>query len=176
MSDPYLGEIRATGYTFAPAGWALCNGQLLAIPPYTALFSLLGTSYGGDGLTTFALPNLQGVCPLAAGQGPGLTSIPLGESGGVQTVTLTGPQLAAHNHAIGVVAAEGTQTSPAAAALAEARVGRVAGPQYGPGKNLVPMDPRMLAPAGGSQPHNNMPPYLAVNFIIALAGAYPPRD
>lgn len=141
MSAPFLGEIKIVAFGFAPRGWAPCNGQLLPIRQYSALFSLLGTSYGGDGQTNFALPNLQGRAPLAAGQGPGLTSIPLGESGGVQTVTLTGPQPTAHNHAIGVVAAEG-----------------------------------MLAPVGGARPHNNMPPYLAVNFIIALTGVFPPRD
>jgi microcystin-dependent protein len=176
MSDQFVGEIRTVSYNFAPAGWALCNGQQLPISQYTALFSLLGTTYGGDGRTTFALPDLQGMSPLAPGQGPGLTSMALGQSGGTQTVTLTQAQLPAHNHTVGVVNDAGTQDSPKLAALAEAREGRVADKQYGPNANLTPMNPQMLAAVGGSQPHNNMPPYLVVNFIIALTGIFPPRS
>jgi microcystin-dependent protein len=176
MSDQYVGEIRAVGYNFAPLGWALCNGQLLAISSNTALFSLIGTYYGGDGRSTFALPNLQGMCPLHAGQGPGLSYISLGESGGDAAVTLQTQQMAAHPHGIGVVDSAGGQNTPALAALAEARVGRVASLQYGPGTTQVPMNPSMLAVTGGNQAHNNMPPYLVVNFIIALQGIYPPRS
>ena len=176
MSDPYLGEIRAVGYNFAPLGWAMCNGQILAISQNTALFSLLGTTYGGDGKSAFALPNLPGMCPLQSGQGPGLSYIELGESGGDPQVTLLTQQMAAHPHGIGVVDATGTQNTPANAALAESRTGRVADLQYGPGTTQVPMNPNMLAPAGASGPHNNMPPYLVVNFIIALQGIYPPRS
>ena len=124
MSDQFVGEIRTVSYNFAPAGWALCNGQQLPISQYTALFSLLGTTYGGDGRTTFALPDLQGMSPLAPGQGPGLTSMAPGQSGGTQTVTLTQAQLPAHNHTVGVVNDAGTQDSPKLAALAEALRGR----------------------------------------------------
>lgn len=176
MSDPFIGEIRAVGYNFAPLGWAQCNGQTLSISQNTALFSLLGTTYGGDGRTTFALPDLQGGGPVQSGQGPGLSYISLGDTGGVATVALLTQQMAAHPHSIGAVDAGGTQNTPAGAALAEARTGRVADLQYGPGTAQVPMNPRMLATTGGSQPHNNMPPYLVVNFIIALQGIYPPRS
>jgi microcystin-dependent protein len=176
MSDPYVGEIRAVGYNFAPTGWAQCNGQLLAISQNTALFSLLGTTYGGNGTSNFALPNLQGSCPVQSGQGPGLSYIDLGETGGDPTVTLQTQQLAAHTHAIGVVNASGTQNTPANGALAEARTGRVADLQYGAGVTQVAMNPAMLALAGNNQPHNNLPPYLVVNFIIALQGIFPPRS
>ena len=176
MSDQFVGEIRSVSYNFAPVGWALCNGQLLSISQNTALFSLLGTTYGGDGRTTFGLPDLRGACPVQSGQGSGLSYIDLGESGGDAAVTLLTQQMAGHTHGIGVVDATGTQNSPASAALAEARTGRVAELQYGPGTTAVPMSPKMLALTGGSQPHNNMPPYLVVNFIIALSGIYPPRS
>jgi microcystin-dependent protein len=177
MSDPYIGEIRATGYNFPPVNWAQCNGQTLPISQFTALFSILGTYYGGDGKSTFGLPNLQGICPLQYGQGAGLSYIDVGEPGGDAQVTLQTPQMTAHPHGIGVVSAEGTAKSPSLAALAEARTGRVGALQYGTGATgQVPMNARMLAMAGGSQPHNNMPPYLVVNFIIALQGIFPPRS
>jgi microcystin-dependent protein len=176
MSDQYVGEIRAVGYNFAPTGWAMCNGQLLAISSNTALFSLLGTYYGGDGKSNFALPNLQGMCPVNAGQGNGLSYIGLGEDGGVPQVTLLTQQMALHNHGIGVVNSAGTENTPMNTSLAEAHFGRDPSLQYGPGTTQVPMNPQMLAFTGGSQPHNNMPPYLVVNFIIALQGIYPPRS
>ncbi len=180
MSDAYIGEIRATGYNFAPVNWALCNGAILPISQWTALYSILGTYYGGDGKSNFALPNLQGVCPLQSGQGAGLTYIDLGQPGGVPSVTLNTQQMAAHPHGIGVVTGTGTQDTPSLAALSGAREGRVGVPLYGvdttPPKSQVPMNARMLAMAGSSQPHNNMPPYLVVNFIIALQGIYPPRS
>ena len=176
MSDQFVGEIRSVSYNFAPVGWALCDGQFLSIAQNTALFSLLGTTYGGDGKSVFALPDLRGACPVQSGQGPGLSYIDLGETGGAAAVTLLTQQMAAHTHGIGAVDAAGTQNTPAAAALAEARTGRVTELQYGPGTTAVPMSPRMLAQAGGSQPHNNMPPFLVVNFIIALQGIYPPRS
>lgn len=175
MSDPYVGEIRAVGYNFPPVGWALCNGQLLSISQNSALFSLLGTYYGGDGKSNFALPNLQGRCPVQNGQGPGLSYIGLGEMGGSPQVTLLLSEMAAHPHGIGVVDAAGTTNSPSATSLAEARTGRVGALQYGNTTNQVAMNSRMLAMAGNGQPHNNMPPYLVVNFIIALQGIYPPR-
>jgi microcystin-dependent protein len=175
MSDQYLGEIRAVSYNFAPSGWAVCNGQLMAISQNTALFSLLGTSYGGDGRVTFALPDLQGASALAPGQGPGLSQISLGENGGTGQVTLLSTEMPVHTHAIGVVDDDGDQDSPKNAALAQARDGRDHINQYGPAVTLTAMSPQMLGRAGGSQPHNNMPPYLVVTFIIALQGVYPPR-
>jgi microcystin-dependent protein len=178
MSDQYLGEIRAVSYNFAPSGWAVCNGQLMAIAQNAALFSLLGTTYGGDGRVTFGLPNLAGASPLAPGQGPGLSRISLGENGGAAQVTLVSTEMPAHSHAVGVVDDAGDQDSPKNAALAQAGEGRDASDQYGPGGTgvaLTPMSPQMLGRAGGSQPHNNMPPYLVVTFIIALQGVYPPR-
>lgn len=175
MSDQYLGEIRAVGYTFAPYGWALCDGQIVPISQYSALYSLLGTTYGGDGRSNFALPDLRGKCPLQSGQGPGLSFIALGQPGGVAGVTLQTQEMAAHPHGIGVVNAEGTTKTPANTALAEAREGRVGSLQYGTVANQVPMNARMLTMTGGSQAHNNLPPYLVVNFVIALQGVYPPR-
>ncbi|HEY1621540.1 MAG TPA: tail fiber protein [Streptosporangiaceae bacterium] len=180
MSDPYLGEIRATGYNFAPRDWALCNGQTLPISQWTALYSILGTYYGGDGKTVFGLPNLQGACPVQFGQGAGLSYIELGQPGGVPAVTLNTQQMAAHPHGIGVVTGTGSQDSPSLASLSGAREGRVGVPLYGtdgpPPTKQVQMNARMLAMAGSSQPHNNMPPYLVVNFIIALQGIYPQRS
>jgi microcystin-dependent protein len=176
MSEAFIGDIKVVSFGFAPKGWALCNGQLLPISQNTALFSLLGTYYGGDGKSTFALPNLQGACPVQNGQGPGLSYIGLGESGGVPTVTLETQQMAAHPHGIGVVNAEGASNSPSLTSLAEARTGRVGALQYGTGTSQAPMHARMLAMAGNGQPHNNTPPYLVVNFIIALQGIYPPRS
>lgn len=177
MTDQFVGEIRAVGYNFAPTGWALCNGQLIPISQNTALFSLLGTTYGGDGKSNFALPNLQGMAPVQQGQGPGLSLIDLGETAGETAVTLLQSEIPQHNHTIGVVNGSGSTTSPAGATFAEARVGRVSELVYGaPTSNQVPMNPLFLAPSGGSQPHNNMPPYLVLNFIIALQGIFPPRN
>lgn len=176
MAEPYIGEIRATGYTFAPTGWALCDGQFLTISSNTALFAILGTTYGGDGKSTFALPDLRGVCPLCYGQGPGLTDYFIGEPGGEATVTLTKDQMAAHPHGIGVVVDSGSQDSPGKAALAEARIGRDGQKQYSAGQNLTAMNAQMMQLVGSSLPHNNMPPYLVVSFIIALQGAFPPRS
>lgn len=173
--DQYLGEIRIFAGNFAPRGWALCNGQLLLIAQNTALFSLLGVTYGGDGKTTFALPNLQGRAPLQAGQGAGLSSYPLGQSGGEQSVTLTTGQMPSHNHAVGASTAAGSQASPENGvwAMPGARRGLAAySANAGSGAEL---NPSALTVSGGSQPHHNMPPYLALNFIIALEGIYPQR-
>ncbi len=160
---------------FAPKGWAFCNGQLLPISQNTALFSLLGTIYGGDGRSTFALPNLQGSAPLQAGQGPGLSLRDLGQRGGSTTVTLAQAEMPAHSHtalanAVGTpVATPGNNTwAPPGAGRGLAIYDPAAG--SGPAMNSA-----ALAPAGGSQPHNNMPPYLTLNFIIALQGVFPPR-
>ncbi len=158
MSDPFVAEIRMFAGNFAPRGWALCNGQLLQISQNTALFSLLGTTYGGDGKSTFALPNLQGRAPMHAGSGPGLSPHFLGEEAGVNSVTLLTSEMPSHSHLL-----LGTN--------ARAGVGSPDGNVLNRG-----MDPNMVGPSGGSQPHNNMQPYLALTFIIALQGVYPPRS
>jgi microcystin-dependent protein len=177
MSEPFIGEIRMFGGNFAPKDWAFCNGQVLAISSNTALFSILGTMYGGNGTTTFGLPNLQGAAPLHAGQGPGLTPRAIGEPGGVAQVTLVTPELPSHTHAVMAdPAAEAKQASPVAHVAGVAGELRAAAKIYSDiTSGLQPMNAQVLAPAGGNQPHNNMPPYLAVSFIISLRGLFPPR-
>jgi microcystin-dependent protein len=175
MTSPFVGEIKAVGYNFASVGWALCDGQLLPLVQNTALFSLLGTTYGGDGKTTFGLPDLRGLSPLHWGQGPGLTLIDLGETGGAESVTLLQTEMPSHNHTVGVVDTAGNQTTPANAALAEARTGRVGDLLYAPAGTPAPMHPLALGLTGGGLPHNNLPPYLVLNFAIALQGIFPPR-
>ncbi|TPW76863.1 phage tail protein [Schumannella sp. 10F1B-5-1] len=177
MDEPFVGEIIAVGFNFAPRGWALCNGQLMPIAQNTALFSLLGTTYGGDGRTTFALPNLQGVSPIGVGQGPGLTYRGQGEQSGSESVTLIASEMPAHSHTARGVAAAGDQSSAAGAGWAEARSGRAiergyAAPSAGA---TVTMSPTAIGIAGGSQPHSNLAPYLTLNFIIALQGVFPQR-
>ena len=166
--EPFLGEIRMFAGNFAPQGWAICNGQVLAIAENDALFSLLGTTYGGDGQNTFALPDLRSRVPLHQGQGNGLSNRTLGQAGGEENVTLVVPQLPAHTHAATASSAAGTATSPA-------------GNVWAAGNNTPfsdqPADGQMSAAtvqaAGGSQPHDNRLPFLAINFIIALQGIYP---
>jgi microcystin-dependent protein len=174
MSDPFVAEIRIVGFNFAPRGWAFCNGQILPLSQNTALFSLLGTTYGGNGQSTFALPNLQGSAPLQQGQGPGLSLYNLGQTGGSQSVTLITSEMPAHNH--GARAANGGNASLSPTNNIWATLGstRTPLPLYSDTQNS-----QMGAPAlnitGGSLPHNNMPPYLTLNFIIALQGVFPPR-
>jgi microcystin-dependent protein len=176
VTDQFLGEIRIVGFNFAPTGWALCNGQVMPISQNTALFSLLGTNYGGDGRSTFALPNLQAQAPMHWGQGAGLSARSVGESGGSDTVALLAAEMPTHQHAATAVAASGTTNSPGGAAWAEARFGRAADQIYSnSATGAVAMSPNALATAGGGAPHNNMPPYLGMNFIIALQGIFPPR-
>ncbi len=177
MSDQFVAEIRIFGFNFAPAGWALCNGQLLPISQNTALVSLLGTMYGGDGKSTFALPNLVGCAPLQQGQGAGLSLYDQGETGGETTVTLLTSEMPFHSHSAGCIADAGNLGTPAGSVWASAKVGRQTENRYSasPGTS-PPMAPLAIAPAGGSLPHNNMPPYLALNFCIALQGIYPPRS
>ncbi|MET3697091.1 microcystin-dependent protein [Bacillus oleivorans] len=172
--DPYVGEIRIFAGNYAPKGWAFCNGQILSIAGNTALFSLLGVTYGGDGKTTFALPNLTGRAPLHQGTGPGLTTRYLGEWGGEQSVTLALNEIPAHNHLANAKAASG-ETNPTEAIWASVPGGRGATPMYG-NKIDTDMNPQNLGITGGSLPHNNMQPYLGVNFIIALEGVFPPRN
>ncbi len=174
MSEPFIAEIRIFAGNFAPRGWAFCNGQLLPIAQNTALFSLIGTTYGGDGRTTTALPNLKGRAPMHPGRGPGLTSRRVGQRGGVETVTLTEAQMPNHTHAF-----EGSSDPPDSRqpgnSLAAQPAGRGAGVLYGTA-SPVDQDPRTVGNAGGSQAHNNLQPFLVINYIIALVGSYPSRS
>src|SRR5262245_46056197 len=172
MSSPFLGEIRIFAGNFAPRGYALCNGQLLPINQNTALFSLLGTTYGGNGQTTFALPNLQERFPMHHGQGPGLSPRALGEVSGSATVTLQESQIPAHTHVLLVSTANATRNAPSAnsaLALSPATV-------YGLPQDLVPLATEALQPTGGGQPHANVQPYLAVTYVIAIQGIFPSRN
>ena len=171
--DPFVAEIRILPFNFAPKGWAFCDGQILPISQHTALFSLLGTTYGGDGKSNFALPNMQGNAPMHPGQGPGLSLHDLGETGGSETVTLLKSEMPGHAHTLNAQSQPGEDASPAGEALARS-VGAVLY-QTNVSQNLVALGPGALAPAGGDQPHNNMQPYLTLNFCIALQGVYPPR-
>jgi microcystin-dependent protein len=161
MSQPFIGEVRAIGFTYAPKGWALCNGQLLSIAQNQALFAILGTTYGGNGIQTFGLPDLRGRTPVGAGK-----SIQLGESSGEATHALLPTEIPTHVHGLVGSTADGvgdaTNQVPAAAKMYVAAGGA-----------LAPMDPSMIAPAGSSQPHQNMQPYLVLNFAIALTGIFP---
>src|SRR5262249_39941867 len=165
VSEPFVAEIRAFGFDFPPRGWAYCNGQLLSISQNTALFSLVGTYYGGDGRTTFGLPNLQGRAPLHWGQGPSLSDRQLGELGGAQNVTLIQSEMPSHTHAVSGSSANADQTTPTNNTWAVAKVGRQAQNRYqtapGGGGSGVQMSPQALSVTGGSFPHNNMPPVLA---------------
>lgn len=171
MADPFVAEIRIFPFNFAPTGWAFCNGQILPISQNTALFSLLGTTYGGNGQSTFGLPNLQGRAPMFWGLGPGLSLHDLGEMAGSETVTLLESEIPAHSHALRASTEIGEDRTPVGEAFAQSTGGNL----YGAPNNLVAMAPQALPPAGGSQPHNNMQPYLTLNFCIALQGVFPPR-
>jgi microcystin-dependent protein len=176
MADPFVAEIRIFPFNFAPKGWAWCDGQLLPLSQNTALFSLLGTTYGGNGKSNFALPDLQGRAPMHPGQGPGLSLHDLGESGGSKTVTLLESEIPAHSHALSASNAasdEEGQKSPASAAPGSQQNSN---PLYASlASNLVAMAPESLAPAGSDTPHNNLMPYLTFYFCIALQGVFPPR-
>jgi microcystin-dependent protein len=173
MANPFLAEIRIFPFNFAPKGWAFCDGQILPLSQNTALFSLLGTTYGGDGKSNFALPNMQGNAPMHPGQGPGLSLHDLGETGGSDTVTLLESEIPSHSHSAMVEPLPATLNLPA--------------PTVGLGKSagvaaysattspVVQMSDNTVAPAGGDQPHNNLMPYLTLNFCIALQGVFPPR-
>lgn len=172
MSEPFVAEIRIFAGNFAPRGWAFCNGQLLPVSQNTALFSLIGTTYGGDGRTTTALPNLQGRAPMHPGRGPGLTDRRLGQRGGVEMVTLSEAQMPNHTHTLRASDEIGEDRPAVGRALARSTGGNM----YHTSANLVPMASQALPDAGGSQAHNNMQPYLTMNFIIALVGLYPSRS
>jgi microcystin-dependent protein len=170
MSNPFVAEIRIFTGGFAPKGWALCDGQLMSISQNTALFSLLGTTYGGNGTSNFALPNLQGCAPMQAGQGPGLSLRDLGETAGEQTVTLLQTEMPSHSHQAQGLASGANASSPANALWAQTR-----GDLYADTQNTN-MAPLATTISGGNLPHNNMPPFLGLNFIIALQGVYPARS
>jgi microcystin-dependent protein len=154
MADPFVAEIRIFPFNFAPKGWAFCDGQILPISQNTALFALLGTTYGGDGKSTFALPDLQGSTPMQQGQGPGLSLRDLGEIGGEQNVTLLQSEMPSHTHGVQAAGAHDVYAGPP------------------PNVNMSPL---ATSVTGGSLPHNNMMPYLGLNFCIALQGVFPPR-
>jgi len=176
MSTPFVAEIRIFGFNFAPLGWAFCDGQILPIIQNTALFSLIGTLYGGDGKTTFALPNLQGAAPLHAGQGPGLSLYDLGQSGGEQAVTLTPTQMPSHQHSAMANTNDPATVAPTNQTWAVPGAGRGLN-LYHPNAGSSPqMGAQALSSSGGNLPHNNMPPYLTLNFCIALQGIFPPRS
>jgi microcystin-dependent protein len=173
MADPFVAEIRIFPFNFAPRGWAWCDGQLLPLSQNTALFSLLGTTYGGNGKSNFALPDLQGRAPMHPGQGPGLSLHDLGETGGSETVTLLESEMPSHSHAMQSSGAPGNNRNPAGNVLARATGGNVyVAPAGAP---LVSMSGQALAPAGGDAPHNNLQPFLTFYFAIALQGVFPPR-
>ncbi len=174
MSEAFVAEIRIVGFNFAPQGWATCNGQLIPISQNTALFSLLGTNYGGNGQTTFALPNLQGSAPMHWGQGPGLTDHFIGETAGSSSVTLLQTEIPSHTHGLQAYARPATSADPTnnsisrsantTAFVADVPASRVA------------LNTSSLGVTGSSQPHNNMQPYLVLNFVIAMQGIFPPRS
>jgi len=172
MSDPFVAEIRIYPFNFAPRGWAFCDGQLLPISQNTALFSLLGTTYGGNGKSTFGLPNFMGSAPMQQGQGPGLSLRDLGEVGGSDFVTLLRTEMPLHTHALQGSSSPADSPSPAGAA--DSRV-TGATPYQPPGGPQVTMAGQAVGIAGGSLPHNNLQPYLTLNFCIALQGIFPAR-
>lgn len=175
MADPFVAEIRIFPFNFAPRGWAFCQGQILPISQNTALFSLLGTTYGGDGKSTFALPNMQDSSPMQQGQGPGLSLRDLGESGGTDNVTLLPSEMPGHTHAINVASGRNTANNFAPSALTVLAPSVNAQIYSTDATGLTPMHPLTFMPAGGDLPHNNLQPYLTLNFCIALQGVYPPR-
>jgi microcystin-dependent protein len=170
MSNPFVAEIRIVSFNFAPTGWATCDGQILPISQNTALFSLLGTTYGGNGQSNFALPNLQGSLPMFWGQGPGLSLRNIGETGGSQAVTLLNTEMPLHSHQ--VAPGTGVATADPSGAGLGPSPSRPYAASTTPG---TAMSPFALSATGGSQPHNNLPPFLVLNFIIALQGVFPPR-
>jgi len=181
MSDPYVGQISMTGFNFAPVGWALCNGQTLAINQNQALFALIGTTYGGNGVSTFQLPNLQSEVPIHQGTGAGLSTYVIGETGGTENVTLLYNNMPIHNHTVGVSTASGTTGSPSGNLLGVTNGGSDRTPAAG---NLdfvtsaanATLAATAVSTAGGNIPHTNIQPYLTINFIIALVGIFPSRN
>ena len=173
MADPFIAEIRIFPFNFAPMGWAFCDGQTLSIAQNSALYALIGITYGGDGKTNFALPNLQGRVAMHPGQGPGLSPHRLGETGGSETVTLNASQLSSHTHNLKVSSQPGEDSTPVPN---ESFARSVNGNLYQTtNTGLVQLSSNVITQAGGGQPHNNLQPYLALNFCIAVQGIFPPR-
>jgi microcystin-dependent protein len=173
VSDQFLAEIRIFPFNFPPTGWAFCDGQIMPISQNTALFALLGTTYGGDGKSTFALPDLQGSVPMQPGQGEGLSLRDLGEVAGAETVTLLQTEMPVHNHSLQATIEQGDNRLPAPTLALAQSLGAFAYVSGSP--PLVQMAPQAITPNGGSLPHNNLQPYLTLNFCIALQGVFPQR-
>ena len=177
MSEPFIAEIRIVAFNFAPRGWAFCDGQLMPIAENTALFSLIGTTYGGDGRTTMALPNLQGRAPMHPGRGPGLTSRRLGQIVGTETVTLTEAQIPSHTHTPWQNALNPPTSIDPANRLPSRHVDTNLEFVFKENPTLdATFNPAQVSTTGGSQAHTNMQPYLGLNFVIALVGLYPSRS
>ena len=172
-SEPFISEIFMAGMNFAPRGYASCDGQVLPIAQNTALFALLGTTFGGNGQTTFALPDLRGRLPMHQGTGPGLTPRTIGEQSGQETVTLTSAQIPAHNHVLNAVSEAGDVSAPAGGYLANSGA---LDKEYKVTGTVVPMNGNAVGLTGGSQPHDNLPPFLVINFYIAIQGIFPSRN
>lgn len=175
MADPFVGELRLVGFSFAPKHWATADGQLMAISQNTALFSLLGTNFGGNGSSTFGLPNLQGSIPIGAGQGPGLSLYDVGEAGGVPAVTLLQTEMPAHTHTVMADAQPANTSAPAANTFAQTKAS-AGSPYSATSSGSAQMNPGIVTNFGNNLPHNNLMPYLTLNWIIALYGVFPPRD
>ncbi|MDR3537744.1 MAG: tail fiber protein [Acetobacteraceae bacterium] len=179
MAQPFLGQITVFPFNFAPVGWMTCSGQLLPISQYAALFSLLGTNYGGNGTSNFALPDLQGRVPLNQGQGPGLSDYVIGEAAGDETVQLTGSTMPGHSHSLGATTTHGSTNEPAGKLLSTVQTGGLAGGDkgliYSASAPDTALSPGSIAAAGGNQPHANMQPYLALTYCIAMTGVFPSR-
>jgi len=172
MSEPYVGEIRMFAGNFPPVGWAFCDGQLLSIAENEVLFALIGTTYGGDGQSTYALPDLRGRVPVHQGQSAGTSPYVIGQNGGAENVTLTAAQLGPHTHGLRA----STQPASGAHTASDALGSSTQASYYGSGEANVPMDGAAFSMAGGGQPHNNMAPFVALNFIIALFGVFPSQN
>ena len=173
MAEPFIGQIIQAGFNFAPRGYATCDGQLLSIAQNTALFSLLGTTFGGDGRVTFGLPDLRGRVPVHQGQGPGLTNRTMGEQSGSETVTLISAEMPMHNHLLNAFATAGDKAPPTGNVLAAGDTNVTIYTNVPPNTQL---NPQSIGLAGGNQPHNNMQPYLVINFCIAMEGIFPSRN
>ncbi|GIP15910.1 microcystin dependent MdpB family protein [Paenibacillus montaniterrae] len=175
MADSYVGEIRIFAGSFEPVNWFFCDGRLLSIPAYSVLYSILGTTYGGDGKTNFALPDLRGCAPMHAGAGSGLTPRPLGVKVGSANVTLSLNEMPAHTHLAQAALGSGS-SAPSNGAVWTSTTGRPAPQPYNQGTSLTPMSPLALTSNGAGAPHNNMQPYVGLNFIICTNGEYPPKS
>jgi microcystin-dependent protein len=179
MSAPYVGEIRMVGFNFAPANWALCDGQVLAISQNTELFALIGTTYGGDGQSTFQLPDLQGRVPINQGQGPGLSPFSIGQLAGSETVALFAAQLPQHGHSLQANGNAASSANPSGDYLARGSIPSLPSggvPVYAPASAAAAMNAGSIAGSGASQPHDNMMPFQCVNFIISLFGVFPSQN